>query len=154
MLVLNRLLGMEMDCKGLLSLAIVTLVLGCAGTGEGYRYKLYPGPARPDNELATLEFCKPALTFRVDGMRVEQSDYEVVDLLPGEHEIKWGAEFGVSLLVNPAGRDAVATEVTVELRAGHRYIVCADRTTGPGYRMYLWIEDAATHELVAGRRMP
>jgi hypothetical protein len=39
------------------------------------------------------------------------------------------------------------------LVAGHTYIIQADRTTGYGYRMYLWIEDAETGEVVAGTKI-
>ena len=56
-------------------------------------------------------------------MNVERSDYESVDLLPGEHEIAWGSQFLVSVLVNPTGRDEASTRVTAELLADHTYTV-------------------------------
>ena len=37
-----------------------------------------------------------------------------------------------------------------EFKAGHVYELHADRTTGPGFRVYMWIKDAATGEIVAG----
>jgi len=135
-------------------LLLVALIVACASTGAGHAYKLYPGPPRTPVELATLRFGDGVTSLQVDGMRVNSADYERVELLPGKHDITWDATFAVSVLVNPAGRDEAEAAVTTEFLAGHEYSVHGDRTTGPGYRMYLWIEDTATGRVVGGSRKP
>ncbi len=139
---------------GLVGLLLLASCVACTSTGAGHTYKLYPGPSRPAEELATLRFGDGVHSLRVDGLNVERSDYESIDLLPGEHEIAWGSQFLVSVLVNPTGRDEASARVTAELLADHTYTVHGDRTTGPGYQMYLWIEDTATGEVIGGRKMP
>ena len=135
-------------------LMLLTLALACASTGMGHAYKLYPGPPRPPDELATLRFGSRVFLVQVDGMLVQASDYEVVELLPGEHEIRWSATFLISPYVEPSMSAKAEAKVTVELLAGHAYSVHTDRTTGPGYDLYLWIEEAGSGEVVAGRKKP
>lgn len=130
------------------------MMSACAGLsdGAGRVYKLYPGPERPDSEVATLAFGDRVYAMEVDGLEVSAGDYSEVKLLPGEHRINWGATFAVSVMVNPAMSDRADSERTVNLAAGKRYTVEADRTTGPGYRMFLWIEDTETGEAVVGHK--
>lgn len=132
--------------------AALLLLSACGTLHETGVYKLYPGPERPDSELATLAFGDRVYTMEVDGLKVSSGDYSEVKLLPGEHRINWGATFGVSVMVNPAMFDRADAEQVVKLAAGHRYRVQADRTTGAGYRMFVWIEDAASGEVVAGQK--
>lgn len=126
-----------------LILLATLLAAGCFGKA-GHTYKLYPGPERPPEELATLKFGKRVTSLRVDGMRVEKKDYDRIDLLPGTHSIDWRTSFTVSPMVNPKGRDEIAAMATVELEAGHEYSVNSDRTTGPGYTMRWWLTDTTT----------
>lgn len=138
------------------ALGVVVALAGCASNGDSaeHVYKLYPGPGRPDAELAIVELRPPVHAIRIDGLRMAAHDYQSATLLPGEHRIAWEATFGVSVLVNPAMHDRAEFEKTVTLAAGRRYLIRADRTTGHGYRMFLWIEDAASREVVAGTRKP
>lgn len=133
---------------------VILLLVACASADPRPVYKLYPGPVRPAAELATLHFEAAANAFRVDGLLVERGDWDSVELLPGEYVISWGKTFSVSPLVDPSGMGRAEETVRVELEAGHRYAVCADRTTGKGYRMFLWIEDWSTGEVVGGVRKP
>jgi hypothetical protein len=109
---------------------------------------------KADEELATIEFGRRVYAVRIDGFEVSSADYGRVNLLPGNHQVSWDAEFGVSVLVNPSGWDTTEVDLTVNLLAGHAYTVNADRTTGPGYRMYLWMEDASSGEVIAGTKKP
>jgi hypothetical protein len=62
--------------------------------------------------------------------------------------------FSDSHLVNSSGFDSTATTETVELEAGHSYTINADRTTGHGYGMYLWVSDDNSGIIVAGTKKP
>jgi len=126
-----------------LVLLVTLLASGCFGK-TGHTYKLYPGPERPPEELATVELGKRVTSLRVGGMRVDKKDYDRIELLPGSYLIDWQTTFTLSLMVDPEGRDEVAAAVTVELEAGHGYSVSADRTTGPGDTMRWWFTDTTT----------
>jgi hypothetical protein len=129
------------------------MVASCALSSDQV-YKLYSGNVRPNSEIATLRFGAQVHEIIIDGMKVNRTDYGLVKIDAGPHEIRWDADFIVSVLVNPSGYDKTETAVTVELEAGHTYTVNADRTTGHGYGMYLWITDDNSGETVAGTKKP
>jgi len=125
------------------------LACACATNAPAPSYKLYPGPVRPASELAIVHLGD-AGTARFDGRVAERRDWSEVQLLPGEHTIEWIHEFGVSVMIEPSGFATGGDRATVTLEADHRYTLRADRTTGPGYRMYFWIVDDATGRVVFG----
>ena len=128
------------------------LLCGCTST-DHIVYKLYPGAERPDTEIVTLRLGSASEVI-IDGRKVDRSDYGTVTLLPGPHKIRWDTWFGVSVLVEPSGFATRTAGHGVELKAGHAYVLKADRTTGHGYRTYLWIEDADSGEVIAGTKKP
>lgn len=136
-----------------LFLMVLGMITSCALSSDRV-YKLYPGNVRPNPEIATLRFGTQVHEIIIDDMKVKRTDYGSVKLDPGLHEIRWGAEFIVSVLVNPSGYDETGTAVNVELEAGHTYTVNAGRTTGHGYHMYLWITDDNSGETVGGTKKP
>ncbi len=91
---------------------------------------------------------------KIDGFKVERADYQQVLLLPGKHEIRWGKWFAISVMVDPSMLREGEGEVVADLLAGHTYELHADRTTGHGYKMFFWIEDAESGEVIAGTRKP
>ncbi len=133
---------------------IALITLGGCSTNNDFVYKLYPGPELPDSELATLRFGGQVFEARIDGLNVMRRDYGAIKVAPGRHTISYGAEFGVSVMVNPAMHDAIAADTTIELEPGRSYILQGGRTYGQGYTMYLWIEDAETGDVVGGVRKP
>ena len=133
--------------------AMVVSLAACGSTRSQHVYKLYPGPELPDSDVATMIFGDGVFAVEIDGLKVSSSDYGTIKLSPGEHSIRWGATFLVSVMVNSSGFDHAETENVTDLVAGHTYIIQSDRTTGHSYRMYLWIEDAETGEAVAGTRL-
>ena len=139
---------------GALALAFITsfLFVGC-GTPTTATYKLYPGPPQQDSEIAILELYN-ASSIVVDGMHVSHGDYASVQLKPGEHKIKWTSVHGVSVLIEPSGWAQEQSTHTVTLKKGHTYRLRSDRTTGPGYVIYHWVEDASTGEVVSGKKKP
>ena len=137
-----------------LAAVIVAIVSACGSYRSDHVYKLYPGQELPDSDVATLKFGNGVYIVEIDDLRVSAADYGAVKLLPGVHTIRWEATFMVSVMVNASGFDRAELENGALLSAGHTYILEADRTTGHGYRMYLWIEDAKTGEVVAGVRKP
>lgn len=141
-----------MNTVRLLAVALASLA-GCA-SGPEHVYKLYPGPEQESGELATLSFGDNVWQATIDGLHVSRSDYSVIELEPGRHELEFSAMFHVSVLVNSSMRDGVGDSFTVDLEPGKRYVMKGDRTTGYGYSMYLWLEDAATGDVVLGWRKP
>jgi hypothetical protein len=136
-----------------LLIVIIGMLASCAISSDQV-YKLYSGNTRPDAEIATLKFGALVHEIVIDGMKVERTDYGTIKLDAGFHKIEWGADFIVSVLVNSSGFDKAETSEIVELKAGHIYTINADRTTGHGYRMFLWITDDVSGETVAGTRKP
>jgi hypothetical protein len=129
-------------------------VVACASTrGDYHAYKLYPGPARPGSDLAIVRLADAAVA-EFDGRAASRGDWTEVHLLPGDHRIRWQAEFGVSVMIEPTGLAAGGRETDVTLVAGHVYSLRADRTTGPGYRMFFWIRDDTAGQVIAGTPKP
>ena len=116
-------------------------------------YKLYPGNTLEDHEIVKVRL-KDAYYAVIDGSQINRSDYEVVHMLPGAHKIQWGKVFAISVLVDPAMWREGDGSAVVDLKAGHEYDLYADRTTGHGYSMYFWIQDAESGEVVAGTKKP
>ena len=135
----------------MLVLAAVALH-GCAAQPVA-PYKAYRGPERSISELAVVRFGD-ANAAEFDGEVIERTDWSEVQLLPGEHAIRWQTEFLVSVLVEPSGFAAGGNAQVVRLAAGHTYTLKADRTTGPGYQTYFWIRDDADGRVIAGMPKP
>lgn len=138
------------SCRSVIIVAIFVSLSACGSLHSQHVYKLYPGPILPDSEVATLKFGSGVHTVEVDGLKVSSADYGTIKLVPGEHRIRWESMFIVSVMVNASGFDSAEADNMANLAAGHTYSIEADRTTGHGYSMYLWIEDAETGEVVAG----
>ncbi len=134
-------------------LLLCVIVLGaCAAAPSQHVYKLYPGPVRPDSELATIGLGDGVFSLQIDGLTVNRADFGHVNILPGPHRIKLDTWYLVSVLVDPSGLKSDETGSYVDLEPGHRYLV---RSSDPGGGMrYLWIEDADSGQLVAGARRP
>jgi hypothetical protein len=113
-----------------------------------HAYKSYSGKALPDSEVATLAFGERVEEFSVDEVKVKRTDYGFVKLKPGVYQISWKYRFAVSALVNSTGWDEIDATTSIELQAGHTYTVNADRTTGHGYRMILWISDETSGDQI------
>jgi hypothetical protein len=135
-----------------LGLALALTMSGCAAPTR--MYKLYPGPELPSEKLAILNLSDRVDQIRVDDITIRRGNYSSVALLPGTHKIEWEAEFLVSVMVNPSGWDKEEAAHIQDLLAGHSYTIHADRTTGPGYDIYLWLTDDATGHVIAGRPKP
>ena len=133
-------------------LLLLLLLTGCA-THESVTYKLYPGPNKQDSGIATLELYN-ASSAVIDGHHVNYGDYNTVKLLPGNHRIKWTSEHVVSVLIEPSGFAQRESQYEVILEEGHIYQLRSDRTTGPGYRIYHWVEDKTTGSVIAGTAKP
>jgi hypothetical protein len=57
-------------------------------------------------------------------------------------------------MIEPGGFATGCNEALVTLAAGHIYTLKADRTTGPGYRMFFWIQDETSGESISGKPKP
>ena len=133
-------------------LLFIFLLTGCASHGS-VTYKLYPGPKRPESKISTLELYNASIAV-IDGLQVKYSDYDKIQLLPGSHHIKWTSVHGVSVLIEPSGFAQKESQYDVTLEEGHTYRLRSDRTTGPGYSIYHWIEDITTDSVIAGTKKP
>jgi hypothetical protein len=125
---------------------------GCASLPDE-SYKLYPGPEKSVEELAVIRLGN-AYIVRIDNMSASRSDWAEVHVLPGHHTIAWESNFMVSVMVNSSGWDKRAISMSVDLEAGHIYELKSDRTTGYGYKMYQWLEDLTSGEVVSGKKIP
>lgn len=132
---------------------LLLLVTSCSYSNQ-HVYKLYPGPERPDSDVVTLQFGPGVFEVIIDGMKVSRADYQQIKLIQGEHQINWGAEYFISVLIDADGFDQATTAHKALLIAGHTYTLNRDRTTGPGYEMYLWMTDDTTGKVVAGEIKP
>jgi hypothetical protein len=138
---------------GLISPAVLALALSACATSNSHTYKLYPGPERPAAELATLDVSGVDSVI-IDGLEVRRWDYGTVLLLPGEHQLVSTETFGFSVLVEPAMLGTFESTLDVTLDAGKAYKVIGDRTTGHGYRIYFWVEEAQSGRVIAGEKKP
>jgi len=132
---------------------LVVFMLGCASVPRA-AYRGYTGAELPDSSLALL-YMGNGGSINIDGMYyVESSDYSIIKLLPGSHRLEWTSAFAVSVMVDPRMIVGVGRKETITLEAGHSYKLRADRTTGYGYRVYMWIEDTLTGNVVGGEKKP
>lgn len=150
----------EIDCStGLTRLLkytfpVLLLLIGfLSGCAPLEIYRAYSGSELPDASLATVEL-KYVNWARFDDQEIDGRKYRAVKLLPGVHHIEWQKTFGVSFLVDPRMFAKYKKSATVTLMAGHTYRLRAERTYGPGYVVFFWIEDAATGNVVWGSKKP
>jgi hypothetical protein len=138
----------------LYSLAITAVfVSGCVSSSKEF-YRGYSGAELAGADLALLDMGK-ADWIKIDGMHfVHGSKYRFVKLLPGKHNLEWSITFFVSVLVDSRGIVEFCANSTVNFEAGHNYIIQSDRTFGPGYRVYIWIEDTSTGSVLVGEKKP
>jgi len=146
--VFNTMLALQVSILVL----FLSLLSGCA-TPESAIYKLYPGPNKPDSGIATLELYNASGAV-IDGLRVNHGDYAKVHLLPGKHHVSWTSVHGVSVLIEPSGFAQKESQHLIDMEEGHTYRLRSDRTTGPGYVIYHWIEDITTGSVIAGAEKP
>ena len=129
---------------------------GCAGQIPDV-YHGYPGEVRPDTELAIVRGVS-AVLVKVDGKPLNPHPdpnkyYHEARLLPGQHTLTLYSYFMVSIFIVPKGSIEVTSSFSLDLEAGHVYELHGDRTTGAGFRVFMWIEDASTGEVIAGERL-
>jgi hypothetical protein len=133
---------------------LVWVLAGCATLTRDV-YKGYPGQDKPDAELAIVR-AESAQLVGVDGMPVKHPDsknsyYYEARLLPGSHSVTLYKWFAVSVRIVPKGYLEVVRSFTMDMKPGHVYELHADRTVG-FVRVYVWIKDTTTGEIVAGEK--
>jgi len=129
---------------------LVGFLSACGTPREVYRG--YSGTDLPDASLATVELGD-ATRAKIDDLHILGEKYSAVKLLPGTRRIEYSVTFGVSFLVDPRMSVSRTVGGTVALEAGRTYRLRADRTYGPGYKVYFWIEDD-TGNVVFGIKKP
>lgn len=140
---------------------VVALVLllaftGCAGPTPDI-HKGYVGENQPVAEIAIVRAVTAGI-HTMDGEELKHPEkdkyYKEVYLPPGQHTITLYRWFAVSVLIVSKGYiEVVSKPFSVNLEAGHIYELHGDRTTGV-IRVILWIEDAATGEIIAREADP
>lgn len=155
----SRLVGFAGSIRflALATLVIVGLltIIASASAPKLEPLKAYEGDERPDSEVATLKFAsKSIIWMEIDGKRLEDPArelfYNEAKVLPGTHDIRWLAGWGFSFLVNPRMYGEFENSARINLEPGHIYTLHAKRTYGYGYRVFMWIRDEATTQVVAG----
>jgi hypothetical protein len=132
---------------------VLVLASGCAGPVGPL--KLYDGPVLGDDKVALLDWqTGGGRVLRIDDRPVEEHARQVT-VLPGRHTIQYLGTYGGSVLRGPAVRRVGPLIARLELQAGRVYLVKAKRQgdwSSPS--LYLWIEDAATGEVLHGGKPP
>ncbi len=146
----HRTYTQALACTLLLLLAFA----GCSARSPQGVYRAFYGVEPPENELATLELGAAYEIIIDDRYYVSVEKYATVKLPAGTHRINWRTWFGVSVMVEPSGQAVFEIVSDMSLEAGHTYKLCADRTTGHGYRVFHWIEDKTTDRIVYGEKKP
>ncbi len=136
-------------CKLISVALVVSFSVGCATTP----IKLYPGPALPRAQIATLGADSPIAIMSVDGEKAPPGASNVeLQLLPGRHTVQFGYQRETCFYVNVTrGRECkefYSGDVVLEFEAvpGHAYWIYAASTVG-GWRPY--IADTADGRAVA-----
>lgn len=135
-------------------LFFIWMVSGCGSGSPKGVYRAFYGIEPPEKELATLELGRAYEMIIDDRYYVSAEKYATVKLPAGTHRINWRTWFGVSVMVEPSGQAVFGIVSDISLEAGQTYKLCADRTTGHGYRVYHWIEDMTTGRIVQGEKKP
>ena len=136
------------------ALLLLLILAGCAASVPKGVYRAHYGAVPPESELATLE---PGAAYELiidERYYVSGRKYGTVKLPAGPHRVWWATWFGVSVMVEPSGQAAFGIVSDVSLEAGRTYRLCADRTTGHGYRVYHWIEDRTEGRVLWGEKKP
>lgn len=136
------------------ALLLLLFLAGCAAGGPKGVYRAHYGIEPPESELATLDMGAAYEVIIDDRYYVSGRKYGTVKMPAGDHRIWWATWFGVSVMVEPSGHASFGIVSDVSLEAGHTYRLCADRTTGHGYRVYHWIEDRTAGRIVYGEKKP
>ena len=127
---------------------ILLLVAGCTKP-----YRAYPGPPRPDNEIA--------IVTPEDGVKIHALDGRVVNVRPGPAkglEVTYNrirlrpGEYTLTLI--PQGIDSIKTfvKVTIRVEAGKRYQVRREFYPGTSdARAYykFWVENVQTGAVIS-----
>lgn len=132
---------------------LLSILLGCAAAPKEV-YRGYSGIEPNEGKLATLDVTGASEVVIDDMYYVNRGKYGTVQLPAGAHKIKWVGSFVVSVLIEPSGHAAFNIISDVNLEAGHVYKLSTDRTTGPSYRVYFWIEDTTTRKIIWGKKKP
>ncbi len=132
--------------------AFLAFVVACAPKPD--RYVGYEGPSKQLSEVAVLRAVGASI-WEIDGERFQHPDpdryYSEAHLLPGDYQVTAYRWFGVSVLIVPRGYIEVTRRFYLSMEPGHVYELHADRTTGPGFRVFFWVKDATTGAIVAGQ---
>lgn len=120
----SRSLAQAIRCARRCRWLVALTVAACASVPTD-TYKLYPGPERPEEELAFLAPEAFSVVW-VDRALVASTDWAAVALLPGPHEIDlWYRQAGVRL---------ACASFAVELMPGHRYRLVIERNIARGMK--------------------
>jgi len=90
----------------------------------------------------------------INGVKVDKADYQQIHLGPGIHEVTWSKTFGFSVLVEPSMVRQFSETARINMEPKHTYTLHADRSHGHGYKLFFWIEDKQTGQVVYGKRKP
>ena len=131
------------SCRLCLLFVALFALGGCLST---YSYQAYPGPDRPQSQIAVLEgqqylrqdwlnrYVDAVRFFRIDGAVLEESaNYGRIELLPGPHEVTvyfyWdlGSQRGLAqaLVQYASSRQTLSRTLNFNAEAGNHYTVMA-----------------------------
>ena len=103
---------------------IGAMIIGCTTV-----VRMYPGPERPMEEIATLEITN-VVVRALDTMPVSGT---MLEILPGEHYLRMNH--------NKDGYPDMMATYIFTAKPGHRYSLGADYKIGHGLSMDPWVLD-------------
>jgi hypothetical protein len=119
------------------------------------KWKAYPGPELPKEKIATIKIEQRLFTgigiLKVDGKKPDKIRVEdIIEVLPGEHTLE------VTLRSIPGGLLSPTYKriITFKAEAGHVYIVSGMKKKWGGKKIWFWIKDMETNEVLDGRKPP
>lgn len=126
--------------NGTLILVLLSFMLGGCAT---HQVKLYPGPALPEQQIATVQTDMTVVIKAVDGEAMGEGLADVeLQLLPGRHRVQFGFThetcFNLEFMQDRQCRrfDFGDFLVTFEAKAGHHYRIAVNSWMA-GWQPYL-----------------
>ena len=151
----------------------IAIAIALAFLSSGCAMKAYEGPERPKSEIAvlrqvhqqsvvlTVPLTIPGLLTKhvatiieIDGKSVPgiAAEGATIHILPGRHSarVHYFRRPGVSLFGFP-NYETRDLSIEFSAKAGHEYRIPVERR---GEKNWIWVEDATTGKLVAGKKPP
>lgn len=128
---------------------LIAIIISACGTTYNPRYlsnetyRSYSGAELPPDEISSIQMGKNVEWVQISkGEKILYRDFGKVTVLPGEYRVTWGTKFAVSASIKFSGVDSRTWGGAINLKPGRTYSIIAERTTGPGYNVFVKVEES------------